>query len=96
MEPVDEVDRRRFSQRPRGISAVDLALKAYVRARLDLEISAPFSHIKLIGERPFDFAWGCVVTLDQVGIVAVHYANSIGEARRRLRMKAAAKPVAGR
>jgi hypothetical protein len=59
--------------------AVNLALYPDVSTCFQLQIASLFGGIELIGKRAFDIAWRSVVTLNQIGVVAVHHPNEISE-----------------
>jgi hypothetical protein len=91
MQPADERHGTRLGCITGSVTAIDLALKANMRARFELEIAALFTVVEPPGERGFDLARRRVVPLDQVRVVAIHDPHRVGEARRNTRMEPSAE-----
>jgi hypothetical protein len=66
-----------------------------VRAGLDLKIAALFGRVELPRHGSLDFAQGCVMALDQVGIIAVHDPYGVGQRGCRTRMQPCSQPATG-
>lgn len=49
-----------------------------------------------VGQGTLNVAWGRVVALDQVGMVAVHHPHEVGQCRRRAWMQPRAERMGGR
>ena len=62
---------------------------------LDLQIAALLGRVELARHRALNFAQGCVVALDQVGLIAVHHAHGVGQRGSGARMQPCSHPAAG-
>jgi hypothetical protein len=80
MQPADEIDRGRVGQRAGRVLAIDVALHADVRARLQLKIPALRGAVEPPLQGRLDLARRRVVTLDQVRVVAVHDPHGLRQA----------------
>jgi len=74
------------------MAAVEVALHADMRSRLDLQAAALFDGVELIGERTLDLARRRVVPLDQVGIMD-KFGKAAGSAPRGARADLFSGPV---
>jgi hypothetical protein len=78
-----------------GKAAINITLDPNMRARLNLKIPALLGRVELPRHGALDFTQGCVMALDQVGIIAVHDAYGIGQRGSRTRMQPGSKPATG-
>jgi hypothetical protein len=62
--------------------AINLPLDSDVSERLQLQIPVLASCRELVVQRPLDFSRPCIVTLDEVAVVAIHDPNQVGQAAR--------------
>lgn len=74
---------------------INQLLQADMLAMLDLVVAAGFVGVEIVRQRAFDVFGQGVVALDQVGIVAIHQADEVGEAGGGLGMQAAAERGGG-
>ena len=74
--PLDECARGRWLGKVRA--SVDHPLHLDVRPRFELEISLARIGGIVLGESAIDISRMCVVTLDQVRVIAVHRSNELG------------------
>jgi hypothetical protein len=81
MEVENEIRRSWVGQSPVRKQSVYLGLNAHVSSGFELKIATLLILVKFTGKRPFDVAWTGVVAFDQIAVVGVHDAYSIGQIR---------------
>jgi hypothetical protein len=95
VKPENEIGRRRLRDgelRP----GVQFGLQAHMRRRLDLQVAAVAILVELPGKGTLDVTRPCVMSFDEVAVIAVHDAYERGQIAGRARMKRRAQFCRGR
>jgi hypothetical protein len=95
MYAANEAYSRRLRQVIKGKAAVNISLDPNMGTSLDLQIAALLGRVELARHRALNFAQGCVVALDQVGVIAVHHAHGVCQRGSGSRMQPCSHPAAG-